>query len=840
MSGTVVFKGVTFSPDVAPLVPRMALVNDHRESLQRLEDTWDQLGLLAQMTGSGTSIAATGAKFHALTGVLLDALAQRLRQDALRSARAKAQTLVDLLVRNLFERTADVGFLALDSALVSAAATTEIDAAQLGALQNHLNSYQAKYSVYDDILLLAADGSARVRLRQDTTAQPDAGLAQATLRNDAPYLERFGPSPLLGGQDGLLFCAPVRTPGGHAAAVLCLSFALQNEMASIFAALTAGDEASVLLLLDAQRTVVASSDVHQVGLGVVLPAARAGATTLRFAGRDYLTVQASSNGYQGYVGLGWVGCVLVPLDVAFDGSTAPMSMPKKDIGARLSAGNNLFGEALRTIPIQAKGIQHGLERLVWNGQLRLRKEDGGDVSGTGFANVLLERVTATGRRISQVFEEAIAQLQQSAEASVVDQVRAAAALGSDILDRSFYERANDCRWWALDETLRTAARERTPDASAQASKVLAHINGLYTVYAQLLLLDEHGKVLASSRTPQAVSVATPWMSAAGLLRDESAYVRAAFGPSPFYDGRGTSIFAAHAHTGTGRGGTVATVFDSAVQMDAMLHDVLPRDAAGAPLPGALALFLTRNGTVVASTDARWQAGDEAPLRERCESLARGASNGALVELGGVLHAAGIAMTGGYREYDSAGSCGPDDMACLVLSALGAVAVGDTGAWPARFAPALDAHAPPKDERTGFASVRIGPQWLGLATAQVVEAIEAPASAAGEGRGGIVIHDDRALAVIDLHRLGRDAGGATDRRQALLVVCEDASRRRVALRVDELGPVFDVPRSALRPLPSGLETRDPLATALVDGGEGPMLTVIDIDALHAIGRAAARM
>lgn len=839
MPETVVLKGVTFSADVAPLVPRMALVTDHRESLQRLEDTWDQLGLLAQMTGSGTSIAATGARFHALTGVLLDALAQRLRQDALRSARAKAQTLVDLLVRNLFERTADVGFLALDAALVGAAASVDIDATQATALQNHLLSYQAKYSVYDDILLLAADGHARVRLRQDTPAQPDAGLAQTALRNDAPYFERFGPSPLIGGRDGLLFCAPVRTPGGRAAALLCLSFALQNEMASIFAALTAGDETSVLLLLDAQRTVVASSDAHQVGLGVQLPAPRQGGTTLRFAGRDYLTVQASSNGYQGYIGLGWIGCVLVPLDVAFDGSTAPMPMSTNDIGARLSAGNTLFGEALRTIPIQAKGIQEGLERLVWNGQLRLRKEDGGDLSGTGFANVLLERVTATGRRISQVFEEAIAQLQQSAEASVVDQVRAAAALGSDILDRSFYERANDCRWWALDETLRAAARDRTPDACAQASKVLAHINGLYTVYAQLLLLDEHGKVLASSCTPQESSAATPWMSAAALLRDESAYVRAAFGPSPFYDGRGTTIFAAHVHTGTGRGGTVATVFDSAVQMDAMLHDMLPRDAAGAPLPGALALFLTRSGTVVASTDARWEAGDEAPLRERFASLARGASNGALVELGGVLHAAGIAMTGGYREYDSAGSCGPDDMACLVLSALGTAAAGDTDARPARFAPALEAHAHPAHERTGFASVRTGAQWLGLATTQVVEAIEAPASASGEGRGGIVIHNDRALAVIDLPRQGRDTGGTSDRRQALLVVCEDAEQRRVALRVDELGPVFDVPRSALRPLPPGLEARDPLATALVDGGDGPMLTVIDIDGLHAIGRAAAR-
>lgn len=833
MSDTVVLKGVTFSADVAPLVPRMALVNDHRESLQRLEDTWDQLGLLAQMTGSGTAIAATGAKFHALTGVLLDALAQRLRQDALRSARAKAQTLVDLLVRNLFERTADVGFLALDDALVGAAASTEIDATQATALQNHLLSYQAKYSVYDDILLLAADGSARVRLRHDVPAQADPGFAQSALRNDAPYLERFGPSPLLGGHDGLLFCAPVRTPGGHAAAVLCLSFALQNEMASIFAALTAGDDASVLLLLDAQRTVVASSDAHQVGLGVALPSARPDGT-LRFAGREYLTVQATSNGYQGYVGLGWIGCVLVPLELAFDSGAAPI--PKTGADARLSSGSTLFGEALRTIPIQAKGIQRGLERLVWNGQLRLRKQDGADVSGAGFANVLLERVTATGRRISQVFEQAIAHLQQSAEASVVDEMRAAAALGSDILDRSFYERANDCRWWALDDTLRAAARDCTPDACAKASKVLAHINSLYTVYAQLLLLDAHGKVLASSCTPQEGAVAAPWMSAAASLRDESAYVRAAFGSSPFYDGRGTSLFAAHAHTGTGRGGTVATVFDSAVQMEAMLRDVLPRDTAGAPLPGALALFLTRSGTVVASTDARWQTGDEAPLRQRCESLERGESNGALVDIDGVLYAAGIAMTGGYREYDSTGSCGPDDMACLVLSALGEMSAGDTGALPGRFAPAPHAQAAQHDEHLGFASVRLGAQWVGLATVQVVEAIEAPASAGGEGRGGIVIHDDRALAVIDLHRVGHDVGA---RRDALLVVCEDADQRRVALRVDELGPVFDLPRSALRPLPPGLDARDPLATALVDGGDGPMLTVIDIDALHAAGTRLAQ-
>ncbi|PSJ19599.1 hypothetical protein CVH10_22010, partial [Halomonas sp. ND22Bw] len=86
---------------------------------------------------------------------------------------------------------------------------------------------------------------------------------------------------------------------------------------------------------------------------------------------------------------------------------------------------------------------------------------------------------------------------------------------------------------------------------------------------------------------------------------------------------------------------------------------------------------------------------------------------------------------------------------------------------------------------------LGTQWVGLATVQVVEAIEAPASAGGEGRGGIVIHDDRALAVIDLHRVGHHVCA---RRDALLVVCEDASQRRVALRVDELGPVFDLPRS----------------------------------------------
>jgi hypothetical protein len=77
-----------------------------------------------------------------------------------------------------------------------------------------------------------------------------------------------------------------------------------------------------------------------------------------------------------------------------------------------------------------------------------------------------------------------------------------ASLAIELLARNFYERANDCRWWALNATLggRLAG---APDCTDEAAtRVLRHINSLYTVYHAIVLFDSQQRIVASSRPDQ--------------------------------------------------------------------------------------------------------------------------------------------------------------------------------------------------------------------------------------------------------------------------------------------------------------------------------------------------
>src|SRR5690606_2003671 len=164
-------KGMLFDAALAPLLPRMNSVNNHREALQRLQDSWDHLTLLGQMSGIAADITTTGEGFKTLSGKLLNTLAQRLLDNLVQTLRGKAQVAVDILVRNLFERTADVGFLATDSVVRQALAAGLDAVAAQQALGPRLQAYVAKYSVYDDVIVLGSDGTVLARLDETAAAR---------------------------------------------------------------------------------------------------------------------------------------------------------------------------------------------------------------------------------------------------------------------------------------------------------------------------------------------------------------------------------------------------------------------------------------------------------------------------------------------------------------------------------------------------------------------------------------------------------------------------------------------------------------------------------------------
>jgi hypothetical protein len=618
----------------AALRRRMGMVERHRESLARLQDRWDQLALLGQMSGVATDVASTAAEFEALTDTMLEALSQRLVGNVRAQLGAHARIALEILVRNLFERTADVGFLAADAALGRFLAAGEARDALRPALTARLRAYVRKYSVYDDIVVLDAEGTVLARLDTDVeVARSRHPLVEASLRQDRPFVESFGLVDLLGGRRGLVYSAAIRPEGAaRPTGVLCLSFRLDDELSGLFGKRLQPGEAAEVALLDARGTLLASSDPWQLPPGASLAMPVAEGAVLRFSGREYLAVEAPPASYQGYAGPeGWRMVALAPVDLAFqeadaghagDGAAAGGAHPG-DASSRTQL--DMLGDDLLHVPQRARAIQRGLELAVWNGQLGARRDTERDAAGRQFTGALLHRVADTGDRIRSVFEAAIGDLQRSAVSGIRREACTASSLAVDLMDRNLYERANDCRWWALDATLQRAVdAPADEDLGRAAGAVLAHINGLYTVYDQLLLLDLDGRVLAASRPradlPGALPAGAGWFRRALGLADDQGWVRSEFEPSPFYRDRDTYVYAAAVHGARGAvAGTIAIVFDGEPQFAAMLRDALPRGADGRPLSQASALFVTRSGRVVASTDPAWTPG----------SLARAPSMGAI-------------------------------------------------------------------------------------------------------------------------------------------------------------------------------------------------------------------
>lgn len=815
-------KGLPFSPEVAPYLRRMTLVDEHREALLRLQGVWDSLALLGQMSGTATDIGQTRTAFQDLTTTLLDSLARRLLAHALARMNGRARVAIDILVRNLFERTADVGFLASDGPLCAHAALDLNDPdhpASRVALQLRFAAYTAKYSVYDDVIVLSPQGDVLARQDEsiDVPGCSEAWVAEA-LASDAPYVERYGPTALLGGRQGLIYARALRAPAGakEVIGLLCLSFSLADEMSAVFRQLLVGqDEHAVICLLDAEQRVLQSSDAWQIPPGARL--SLKGERVL-FAGRDYLCATARASGYEGYMGPpDWTACVLTPLEWAFEAEDDPaLSEELRRLGEAIDT-RQLFDTELQGIPLEARRIQRNLSRTLWNGKLRSHARpstgSGAGHSGAGFATTLLNEVQRTGGQLREVFEQAIAKLQNSALAAVFDGALFQARLAIDIMDRNLYERANDCRWWALDVRLQRALAAQmdghgTPQAqaaAAEAQQVLRHINGLYTVYSLLLVFDLQGHVIAVSDPAQAGQVGqrldAPWVGAALGLRDPERHVVSRHEASPLYGttGQPTYVYATSLqHSGQVVGG-IAIVFDGEPQFAAMLKDSLPA-AGGEGAQAPAGLFVTRDGRVVASSDARWQAGSTAPLSPATlANLSAGQTLRCELDIDGMVYAAGIALSQGYREYKQGQATSAEDVAAVLLQPLGPRMPTQAGAADVGFVPPA---AQASEQSLDIAAFSVAGEWLGLPAALLVEALEQPRLTAlpnaPRALVGMLQHEGRMVPVLDLSLALY--GRAADAREAPVVICRNEAGQSLALRVEELGPVFSIAPGQALPSP----------------------------------------
>jgi chemotaxis signal transduction protein len=803
----------------------MPAVGAYAQRLAGLQTVWDNLSLLAQLGASDAeSISRTRSAFESLSGELIRHLAAETARKSVTALSAKAQMAIDVLVRNLFERTADIGFLCQDDAIIAylneEKSGVEHSPAAVSALRQRLREYVAKYSVYSDVVVTRPDGRIVGRLSGDTrqTHTTDSALATALTTTQA-YVEHFGPSDLIGNGAPVLRYAWRVMRGAEVLGALCLCFQFNDEVQSIFRRLLDSQEWTVLALLDRQGIVLASSDPWQCPVGARLEAGTAAGRITRFAGREYLTVTQAPHSYQGYEGPGWVGHAMVPLEHAFISAAE-----SGNAGHQRASGHGaeIFSDELQQIPQRARAIQNDLALSVWNGNVRLTSSGSSDST---FSRALLRELSHTGRRTQEIFDRSIGDLQQTVLSALLMDCALRSSLAADLVDRNLYERVNDCRWWALNATLRDALESKVP--ADKTREVLAGINALYTVYDSILLFDVHGRVIATSNPRRQSMVGTPlsqsWARQALVLRDSQSWTVSSFEPQPAYDGRPTYVFSAAVRDAQGRTlGGVALVLDSDPQLRAICQDAL----MGIDDGRSVTLLVDRNGIILGAS-ALFKPGEQAPFDV---SLTQPPAEGvqAFIEREGVRYAAGAHRSTGYREFTGLGTT------AITLRPVGSAAVAPAEELSFHFTH----RAQLGEGATDLAMLRVGPYWIGLPSTDILDALRDPSIIRlpdqPRWQSGAMLHDDRSIPVIDLRVLLDTPATATTG----LVVVALCAGKSMGLIADALGDVVQVSAEeivtldrATQPALHGLTPR----TLVPRSPEDSAVLLIDLAQLRQLGK-----
>lgn len=813
----------------AAVVRHMSSVEDYRARLASLQGSWDTLSLLSHLRGDGADMSGTRQAFEALANDLVHSLSEETYKKAALALQAKSQIAIDVIVRNLFERTADIGFLAIDDDIRDYLRQRRTDGAQVKKLNDRLRGrfreYVGKYSVYHDVLLLNAEGEVLVRLdEQYDVARTSHELLKQTLTTRQGYVETFGRVDLLPNIERSLIYSFRVGDGTRTEGVLCLCFRFDDEVEGIFAKLRAEEDWSVFCFLDERGTVIASSDAWQIPVGAPMPMVLdAGGRVVRFGGREYLAVTCRTQGYQGYMGPGWFGHAMLPIEHAFDAQTGDgAKIIPRELLAALRESQTIFSPALRKIPVQADAIQRELNRTVWNGNVRLATSK--DTS-SDFTKVLLREIGNAGRRTQETFERSISELQETVVSSILDDARLLASLAVDVLDRNLYERANDCRWWALHGALIKHLSESGGDRDA--SEILRHINSLYTVYHDIVLFDGAGSIVAVSNPAHAKKIGgtirEPWVAATLALRDSQQFAVSAFGPSALYAGQHTLIYGAAIRDESRRVlGGIGIVFDAAPQFKAMLRDALPRTESGDIVNGSIGLFVDARMTVVAAT-SEYHPGETLDLPREVLSTQENVPQ--TVCMNGVHYAIGVRKTSGYREYSGMGTFG------LVLIPLGAAI---EQVMFRRAEPQNHRRGLPQEEMVDIATFYCGQQRLGLMRNEIVEALDGtqirPIPNAPAWHAGLLMYREMPLPVIDLGRL-INAGQRTGARNVIAVRSVETGQL-FGLLVEELADIPEIATSRILPV-GELNTR---GAAILDRAvrpehpEEPVLMLMNIEQL----------
>ncbi len=849
------------------LLGYMKNVTEFQNELGDISKTWDQLILLSQLGSTGIDMSQTKTNFNDLTEELISYLGDATLNKVINEISSKAQVAVDIVIRNLFERTADIGFLATDDDIRKFILEIGQNIKQIDEYKHDIDDtnfriarktyndkiskiierfqeYVAKYSVYYDIVLFDTNGKILAKL--DTSnmiekTEDDIITIASTTSED--YVETFKYHDFLPQHDkSLVYTYKVTTSNESDEIIgyLSLCFKFIDEMEGIFSRLIDKSNKETILLLDKDAISIASSDPYHIPVGAKLDIElKKPFNITSFAGKDYLIKTCETNGYEGFYGLGWLGHIMVPLDSAFIENNKPIELESKILQA-IMKNEAIFKKELLNVPIKATTIQEELDRAVWNGNVSQSDQDG-SLGGADFARSILREIRNTGEKTKKSFNTSIEKLNQTIISSLLETATFLASLSIDIMDRNLYERANDCRWWALTSTFKellSSDQPLTDEDKLQITNILKYINDLYTVYTNLFIYDKNGTVLAVSNNSQKNFIGQQldngWVEKTLKLEDTSRYSVSPFESTPLYNNSFSYIYGAcisDPDTNNAVGG-IGIVFDSTPQFQSMLQESLPKN------DDTMFSFFVEKDTkkIVSCSNNNFTIGDFLELDNDFFDIKHGEAKSKIILFKDKYYIVGACCSSGYREYKSEKDNYLNDIIAFVFIEAGELSHEDTTSKIHEnhfYNYQIQADEPVQEIATFY----IGEKWVGVPQVQVIEAVglehlETPISTECENHfKGTIAHKEYIVSVLDISAFIKNPS-KNDKQDIVIVNYEGSDgRHTVGILVDRLGEIMKVPTKNIKQFESHLISGGMIGESIVqppqDAKSEQLLTLLNI-------------
>lgn len=572
-------------------------VKNYDEVLANQNLWWTTVSMVGKINNHGLepqlldSISQTQEKFDELKSTLIDNLVKRYVQKVDIELKLKSQALIDILNRNLFERTADVGFLSTDSAISDYLHNADYDSLERNKMQTRLEEYVNKYTVYRDIVLLTPEMKVVASLvTPDLDSVSYANIFHQALQTD-DFIEYDQPIDICEYEEIPLYYIQKVRHQQKTVGLLCMSFKFKDELERIVETLEAEEQGFQLALLGCDGQSMFSS--HSQHLDAFKKAPLLQLQDEKINGNACFFCSTKTEGYQGYKGLNWVSIASISVQkgLHFDDTQNKLE---------LNEDSALFPKDLHMLNQE---INTRLLIVILNGKIISLKN-----KVKSFLPVL-DYFQDIGARVREVFAHSISHIHTIAHKTMEEKANFSANIALDVMDRNLYERANDCRWWALNPTIGAMlAQGNTPDNNRKINEILEYINSLYTVYTVLYVYDQNGNIRGVSnpsyqkRVGENIQHYNEFSSCMAIQSSQN-YVVSKFEDSSWYESKPTYVYHAVIQDSASIAiGGIGVVFDSEPEFQAILEDFLPKESDGSIIEGSFAIFVDATNKVISTTD----------------------------------------------------------------------------------------------------------------------------------------------------------------------------------------------------------------------------------------------